>query len=96
MYIQIKIIFFRCLLKDRTLHYKPEKATAIINACVVLHNMCITYNIPLHENNIEEFDNLGIIEDILADDIHNGNIDLNLGRQQRNKVVTYLFQRNVA
>jgi hypothetical protein len=26
------------------LHYVHEKATGIINACVVLHNMCITYN----------------------------------------------------
>ncbi|KAL5243873.1 hypothetical protein ACI65C_011283 [Semiaphis heraclei] len=25
---------FRCLLRDRTLHYKPEKASSIINACV--------------------------------------------------------------
>ncbi|XP_050062915.1 putative nuclease HARBI1 [Aphis gossypii] len=33
---------FRCLLIHRVLHYAPEKATAIINACVVLHNMYIT------------------------------------------------------
>lgn len=39
------------MLKHRVLHYAPEKATAIINACVVLHNMCITYNEPEpHEN----------------------------------------------
>lgn len=93
-YGNIHIIFFRCLLKDRTLHYKPEKATAIINACVVLHNMCITYNIPMHEDNIEEFENLGIIEDIFADNLNNRYIDLNLERQQRNEVVRYLFQRN--
>lgn len=84
---------FRCLLKDRTLHYKPEKVTSIINVCIVLHNMCITNNIPLHEHNTEDIDNLGIIED-QDNNINNGNIDLNLGRQQRTKVVRYLFNRN--
>ncbi|XP_060858749.1 putative nuclease HARBI1 [Metopolophium dirhodum] len=86
---------FRCLLKDRTLHYKPEKASSIINACIVLHNMCITNNIPLDEHDIPEYDNLGMMEDreILAD--NNRNLDLALGRQHREKIVTYLFQRHV-
>ncbi|KAG5888173.1 hypothetical protein JTB14_018534 [Gonioctena quinquepunctata] len=34
-------IRFRCLLKHRTLHYSPNKSSSIINACIVLHNMCI-------------------------------------------------------
>jgi hypothetical protein len=37
---------FRCLLKHRVLHYAPNVASTIINACVVLHNMCIAHNIP--------------------------------------------------
>lgn len=37
---------FRCLLKYRSLEYTPEKAGQIINACAVLHNMCIRANIP--------------------------------------------------
>ncbi|KAK3925206.1 Putative nuclease, partial [Frankliniella fusca] len=32
---------FRCLLKDRVLHYSPKRAGLIIKACCVLHNMCI-------------------------------------------------------
>ncbi|XP_022179580.1 putative nuclease HARBI1 [Myzus persicae] len=87
---------FRCLLRDRTLHYKPEKASSIINACVVLHNMCITNNVPMPDGpNIEDLDNLGMVEDqdILAD--FNRNIDLTLGRQQRNRVIRYLSHRNV-
>ncbi|XP_063216851.1 putative nuclease HARBI1 [Bacillus rossius redtenbacheri] len=32
---------FRCLRKDRVLHYKPTKAASIINACAVLHNLAI-------------------------------------------------------
>lgn len=86
-------MFLRCLLKDRTLHYKPEKASSIINACIVLHNMCITNNVPIYDHDIVELDNLGMMEDqeIIAD---NRNIDLTLGRQQRDKVVRYLFNRN--
>jgi hypothetical protein len=37
---------FRCLLKHRVLHYAPKKASLIINACVVLHNLCIESNMP--------------------------------------------------
>lgn len=38
---------FRCLLKHRTLHYKPDTASRIINSCAILHNMCIEENIPI-------------------------------------------------
>ncbi|KAL0861400.1 hypothetical protein ABMA27_008945 [Loxostege sticticalis] len=31
---------FRCLLADRPLHYQPPVAGNIVNACVILHNMC--------------------------------------------------------
>ncbi|XP_018406824.1 PREDICTED: putative nuclease HARBI1 [Cyphomyrmex costatus] len=37
---------FRCLLRYRTLEYMPEKAGEIINACAVLHNMCMRANLP--------------------------------------------------
>lgn len=39
---------FRCLHGE--LHYRPEKACAIINACVVLHNLAIANNIPEPDN----------------------------------------------
>ncbi|KAG8234172.1 hypothetical protein J437_LFUL007330 [Ladona fulva] len=32
---------FRCLLRHRVLEYSPLKAGRIVNACVVLHNMCL-------------------------------------------------------
>ncbi|KAJ1518908.1 hypothetical protein ONE63_011480 [Megalurothrips usitatus] len=35
---------FRCLNKHRTLHFDPEKSGKIVNACVVLHNMCVAAN----------------------------------------------------
>ncbi|XP_064487717.1 putative nuclease HARBI1 [Ornithodoros turicata] len=37
---------FRCLQRYRTLHFAPDRSCNIINACVVLHNMCIAYNTP--------------------------------------------------
>ncbi|CAI6352599.1 unnamed protein product [Macrosiphum euphorbiae] len=88
---------FRCLLKDRTLHYKPEKASSIINACIVLHNMCISNNIELvDEPDVRGLDDLGMIEneDTLAD-LNVRNIELGLGRHQRNNVIRYLSHRNV-
>jgi hypothetical protein len=46
---------FRCCLKHRVLHYTPEMAGKIVNACVVLHNLCVDYNIPPPEGE-EEID----------------------------------------
>lgn len=56
--------------------------------------MCIQNNVPMPADDVEEIDNLGIIEDqaLLADD--NRNRDLTLGKQQRDKIVRYLFNRN--
>ncbi|KAL5237745.1 hypothetical protein ACI65C_005155 [Semiaphis heraclei] len=79
-------LVLRCLLKHRVLHYAPEKATAIINACVVLHNMCITYNEPDPEvfNDGVEIDfgmyglNNGMPQNVI--DLNN---DLNKGRRMR-------------
>ncbi|KAF9422083.1 hypothetical protein HW555_002104 [Spodoptera exigua] len=38
---------FRCLLVHRVLHYSPPVAASIVNACVVLHNICNGANIPV-------------------------------------------------
>lgn len=32
---------FRCLLKHRTLHYRPLVAAKIVYSCAVLHNICV-------------------------------------------------------
>lgn len=37
---------FRCLLVHRVLHYTPQVAASIVNACVILHNMCVHANLP--------------------------------------------------
>ncbi|XP_023243392.1 putative nuclease HARBI1 isoform X1 [Centruroides sculpturatus] len=67
---------FRCLHKHRVLNYSPYKAGLIINACAVLHNMCIVHKISLDEN-IELYDGMmGEMEHTvsrLGDDVSLGN-----------------------
>jgi len=58
--------------------------------------MCITNYVPMQEHD-EELDNLGVMENLeIIADLNNQNIDLTLRRQQRDKVVRYLFNRNDA
>lgn len=42
---------WRCLCKDRTLHYAPEKCAKIIIACAILHNIAIKFNMPEPDGN---------------------------------------------
>lgn len=83
-------------MKDRTLHYKPEKASAIINACVVLHNMCIVHNVPEIDDEFDEGIEMGIFDNQVGaehDDLNNCNTDLLLGRRQRDRLVQLLQNR---
>ncbi|KAG8239533.1 hypothetical protein J437_LFUL019202 [Ladona fulva] len=41
---------FRCLLLGRKLEYEPRKACKFINACCVLHNMCVLGGVPYVED----------------------------------------------
>lgn len=40
---------WRCLNKDRVLHYKPLKCARIIQACCILHNIGINLNVVEEE-----------------------------------------------
>ena len=44
---------WRCISKSRVLQYEPDVAGRIFNACVVLHNLRIEYNIEPEEDEIE-------------------------------------------
>ncbi|KAI4468023.1 hypothetical protein MML48_2g00001859 [Holotrichia oblita] len=45
---------FRCLLRHRTLHYSPIKAAQIITSCAILHNIAMTFNVPVIDEYIQE------------------------------------------
>lgn len=85
---------FRCLLKDRTLHYAPVKASRIINACTVLHNMCITNNIG-EPDMIHDVQQLGILEQTVFStdnsDRRRQNILLQRGRGKQATIIRNYF-----
>lgn len=89
---------FRCLLKHRVLHYHPHKAGLIINACVVLHNLCIINNVPEVELDPEEEFDFGIYENIanVHEDINNRiNPELRAGRNRRDQLIRTHFINNI-
>ncbi|KAJ8913076.1 hypothetical protein NQ315_006577 [Exocentrus adspersus] len=84
---------FRCLLKHRVLHYKPTTASKIINACAVLHNICVTNNIVA----IHEDDHYPEIEIEIFNQIDEGgrervNRELLAGRQLQQRIIHHYFE----
>ncbi|XP_011858777.1 PREDICTED: putative nuclease HARBI1, partial [Vollenhovia emeryi] len=84
---------FRCLLKHRVLHYQPDVCSKIINACTVLHNMCIHDNVPIPipeardevlDFGIDDINDPGI-------DLANRNHELTAGRRIRNNLIRQYF-----
>ncbi|XP_046400480.1 putative nuclease HARBI1 [Ischnura elegans] len=75
---------WRCLLKHRVLHYMPNKASRIINACAVLHNMCLDRNVQLEEEVEEEIE----VEEGPQPNIEG---DQREGRVVRNRVIATHF-----
>nr|CAI5849501.1 unnamed protein product [Callosobruchus analis] len=59
---------FRCLRKDRVLHYSHATSALIIYACAVLHNICRIFNVENEpdddEDNDEIADNMNPERDI--------------------------------
>lgn len=87
---------FRCLLKHRVLHYRPDKCFRIINACAVLHNLWIDNDIPIPENEDEGEDiDFGMYDDDglqLENNEYNRNVDLMAGRRIRMNVIRQYFR----
>lgn len=85
---------FNCLLKHRFLRYKPHKEGLIINAGVILHNMCIENNVPLANDEDLLDPNYGIYNIEYHDDDKNDdqrmnrvNPDLVAGRQLKRNII---------
>ncbi|XP_053975576.1 putative nuclease HARBI1 [Hylaeus volcanicus] len=88
---------FRCLLKHKVLHYNPNTASKIINACVVLHNMCIQNGLPAPQQDEEKNEvDLGIynhvpqVED-LNTNVRRANPDLARGRALQQHIIRSFF-----
>jgi len=80
-------------LKHRILHYSPVKACKIVNACTVLHNICVENNVQFQndeDGNVEEVD-LGIfgVDGNERQDIQSLNEDLVAGRRMQHRVIRY-------
>lgn len=85
---------FRCLLKHRVLHYTPNRASKIINACCVLHNMCVNANIPEPDVDVDaERIDFGIYHEQFVEEIpHNRvNPDLALARRIQRHIAANHF-----
>ncbi|XP_018404941.1 PREDICTED: putative nuclease HARBI1, partial [Cyphomyrmex costatus] len=74
---------WRCLRKERALHYRPQFAALIVNACCVLHNMAIKWGIPCDEIHLDELD--------IAPPIPYHDINEERGEQTRNRVIQWYF-----
>ncbi|XP_029178453.1 putative nuclease HARBI1 [Nylanderia fulva] len=87
---------FRCLLKHRVLHYRPDVCSKIINACTILHNMCIHDKVPLpdeaFEDEVLDFGMLNVMDGVNEPGINlNRNIELIAGRRIRNNLIRHYF-----
>ncbi|KAJ8909980.1 hypothetical protein NQ315_008241 [Exocentrus adspersus] len=84
---------FRCLLKHRVLHYSPTTAAKIVNACTILHNLCIEYGIPEVELEEDEVD-YGMF-DVPYNEVYvpgvRVNPDLAEARMLRNRIINNHF-----
>lgn len=80
---------FRCLLGERKLRYRPQKVGIIVNACCILHNMCVKWRVPVDENLV--IDNQDDIEDNNPEIQPQPNI-FNAGIDVRNALIGRYFQ----
>lgn len=64
---------FRCLLGERKLRYEPVICSNIVNACVVLHNILVSNNVPMKRGNLGE---IVPVEDALPNEYHDVGNDI--------------------
>lgn len=78
---------FRCILGEKVLKYEPHKVGIIINACAILHNLCLEqgmeFEIPDYALGANAIDAEAVIEPIV--DV------LDEGRHQRRNIINRYF-----
>lgn len=79
---------FRCLLVHRVLHYQPQVAGCIANACVILHNICNAASLAVPELPEEEARQEAFMQ------LSDTNIDT-AGRQNRQLQIGIATQRDL-
>nr|CAI5847199.1 unnamed protein product [Callosobruchus analis] len=78
---------FRCLTKDRVLHYSHATSALIIYACAVLHNICRIFNVENEPDDDEDYDE---IADNMNPERDIGNDILTEGRFVRQQLINQL------
>ncbi|XP_046970605.1 putative nuclease HARBI1 [Vanessa cardui] len=83
---------FRCLLGHRVLHYNPEKASKIIIACCVLHNICNRAGLsaPVLRENVVLMENTQ--HDLHFLDSAQSGSEIALGRYFRGQLISNLWR----
>lgn len=88
---------FRCLLSHRVLYYSPEVAGSIVNACVILHNICNRDNSPvvqLSDEDITQEAQLDIhSRAVVAERLTSSNVALQQGWATRSLLTQQLWAR---
>ena len=92
---------FRCPLKHRVLHYTPPVCCKIINACAVLHNLCIEHNVPEPNEPLDAEVDFGVDDNGIEEneEIQNQNIcrrinpDLADGKRKRLEIARRFMRR---
>lgn len=80
-------------MKHRVLHYAPEKASSIINACTVLHNICISNNLPIIDNNDDEFEENDYNNTAINEpNATRANTELIAGKRKQQQIINSYFQ----
>lgn len=81
---------WRCLIGHRVLHYHSDVAAKIINACCVLHNMCINIiEIDFDENTAEHQNDYLTVSS--QESTSNTAVELRQGIEKRNILVQQLW-----
>lgn len=79
----------------RVLHYQPQKAGCITNACVILHNICNAANLPVPELTEDEVRHEAFMQPAMTlhvDPAGRQNRELQVGIATRQNLVARLWE----